>query len=319
MRGSDAGLGGEGILADPFVGRAPPPPPKRAFAPAAIAAAILSVLPLGSLAAIVIGLRGLRQTKLGTLRGRGLAIASIMLGVLFSVGYAGTGYYFGKAYFDGAKNAEARQERKWDRKQRERDEEERERQRQEEEARAALPPLVTAQPNAPPTVSGPTRVPASGTVPQQTQEQKVGDVTVVELGVKEPNLQQALTRELRTAKADNKEVMVMTTRGGCIPCAGFLSSVADARMQSVLSNVRLVVVGVEVFGEELIGLSYPVDTLAGFFLISADGQPRDGINGGEWDADIAQNIAPVMQPFLRGSYRTRKHPFSRPPQSGTVL
>src|SRR5262245_56588970 len=90
----------ENVLFDPYVGRAPPPPPRPKLAPAAIAAAVLALLPLGSLAAILVGVRGLRQTKRGTLRGRGLAIAAIVAGSIFSIGYAGAGVIAGMRFYD---------------------------------------------------------------------------------------------------------------------------------------------------------------------------------------------------------------------------
>ena len=46
----------------------------------------------------------------------------------------------------------------------------------------------------------------------------------------------------------------------------------------------------------------------------------DGINGGEWDDDIAINIAPVLGPFVRGTYAKRRSPWKKLPRpGGTVL
>lgn len=319
------GSGRDGFLFDPYVGRAPPPPPKRDLSPAAIAAAILAVLPIGSFAAVFVGIRGLKQTKLGTLRGRGLAIASIVVGLLFTLGYGGAAFYAGKTYFDQTRSDEARQKRKWERKQREHDEEERARKQREAEREAKADPNGTASPNGgPPSASAdPNKIPPQGTVPQQTIEAKIGVIPVVDLGVKETSLQQALAREVKAAQADKKEVVLMTTRGGCEPCAGFMASLPDSRMQEALANIRLVRADVEAFREDLEQLHVNTVTLAGFFLLTADGTPKDGINGGEWGADIAENIAPVINPFVRGRYTSRKNPFPPLPRgnggNGTFL
>lgn len=306
----------DGVLYDPYVHRAPPPPPKRALAPAALAAALLAALPIGSLAAIFVGIRGLNQTKLGTLRGRALAQGAIIAGVVFSLGYGGAGAYYGKTLYDDAKSSEARKDKQWERKQRERDEEKRD----AKDPRVALPDPSGAASGGPPGVKpGPTALPPSGAVPQQTTTANVGSVAVVELGVKEPSLQAALMREFKAAKDAGKQALVMTTRSTCVPCNGFMTSLPDPQMQEALADIRLVRVDVEVFGEDLTKLNFETAILAGFFLLTPDGQPRDGINGGEWAEDIAKNIAPVMKPFLRGEYRTRKHPFPKRQQGGTFL
>jgi hypothetical protein len=33
----------------------------------------------------------------------------------------------------------------------------------------------------------------------------------------------------------------------------------------------------------------------------------DLIDGGEWDADVPENIAPVLGAFVRGTYSNRRH------------
>jgi len=101
----------------------------------------------------------------------------------------------------------------------------------------------------------------------------------------------------------------MTTREGCEPCNGVMQSLADPKMQTALEKIRIVRVDVAVFGQELGQMHYEIDKIPGFFLVTPDGSPRDGINGGEWGQDVAANIAPVMGPFVRGEYKHRKQPF----------
>ena len=308
----------DGILYDPYVHKAPPPPPERALAPAAIAATLLAALPIGSIAAIFVGIRGLSQTKLGTLRGRGLAIGAIVAGVIFTLGYGAAGAYYGKAYYVDVESREARKERKWERKQREREADERN--TTGKDPQAGVAGSTPSPSGGPPGVStGPAPLPPSGAVPQQTTSANVGAIPVVEIGVKERSLQAALMREVKAAKDAGKQALVMTTRSSCVPCNGFMTSLPDPKMQEALSEIRLIRVDVEVFREDLEKLHFETAILAGFFLLTPDGQPRDGINGGEWDADIPQNIAPVMKPFVRGEYKTRKHPFPKRPQAGTFL
>lgn len=306
------------VLLDPYVGRAPPPPPKRPLSPAAVAAAFLAILPIGSLAAIAVGFRGLKQVKLGTVRGRGLALGAIIAGVIFTAAYGTAAAIVTKNYLDDTKAKQAREDRKWERKQREREEEEAAKRQKEAKA---TPPASSTSPS--PSSSARPTPPPTGTVPENTIETKVGDVLVIDMGFKEPSLKEALLREQKEAKAEGKEILVMTQRSGCGPCEGVMKSLPDPKMQAALAKIRLVRLDVEVFRDDLKELRFSTAFIPGFFLLHErnDGSPRDGINGGEWGDDIASNIAPVLEPFVRGQYKQRKKPFpveSTPP-TGTFL
>ena len=56
-----------------------------------------------------------------------------------------------------------------------------------------------------------------------------------------------------------------------------------------------------------------------FFLLAPGLSPRDGISGGEWDADVAPNIAPVLGAFVRGRYAERREAWRPVPGSGMAL
>ncbi len=279
------------------------------MAPAAVAAAVLAPLPIGSLAAVFVGFAGLRQTKSGTMRGRKLAIGSMIAGALLTVGYGVGGVLGGMHYAEEARAEEQQEQRRWDRKQREREEEER-----EQGAKAPEPP----KPQTPPRPSAPV-VPPQGTVPQTTEERTVGDVVVVEVGVKEPNLKQFLVAQQTLAKASGKEVMIMTTRSGCDPCNGVMNALPDPLMQQALGKVRLVRVDIEVFRQELERMGITTSVMPVFALLRADGSPRDAIDGGEWGEDIPANVAPVLGPFVKGELKNRKRVYKIQPPSGTFL
>ena len=80
--------------------------------------------------------------------------------------------------------------------------------------------------------------------------------------------------------------------------------------QEALADVRLVRIDLHVFRDELAGLKMATDLYPGFFLLGPDMRPRDGIHGGEWDEDIARNIAPVLSAFVKGKYTQRRQDWS---------
>jgi hypothetical protein len=291
-------------LADPYFGKKPPPPPKAPIAPAALTAFLLSWLPIGSIAAIPIGVLGLRQTRSRGVRGRGLAIAALSLGTLASLGYGAAGVYAGVSYVDDARrearSEEVRRERRV-----------RERTGDEDPGQVTQAPLVERVVPRP-------EAPKNGTVPKDTRTTDRGKVAVVEIGTNEKSLRDALLREIGRAKADRKQVMVMVSGAGCKPCAGVLASLDDPRMQDALEATRLVIVD-EVFSDDLDALKIPHEAYPSFALLAADATPRDVIDGGEWGDDVAANIAPVLGPFVRGDYKQRKKTWKPAPGGGIFL
>jgi Domain of unknown function (DUF4190) len=160
---------------------------------------------------------------------------------------------------------------------------------------------------------------AAPTVPRRTHVAREGGITVVDLGTATASLSEELARQRAEAAASGETVVVMTTAGRCDPCRGVDRALPDPRMQTALHKVRLLRVDVEIFQEDLEALRMPADRIPGFFLPAPDLTPRDGIDGGEWDEDIAANIARVLGPFVRGKYLERREPWRPVPGSGVTL
>jgi len=148
----------------------------------------------------------------------------------------------------------------------------------------------------------------------------VGHITVVDVALGVASLSNELRRQHAEATANGEKLLLETTATGCPQCQGIASSLPDPRMQSALDHVRLVRVDRDPFEEDLAELEIPSRPLPGFFLLDSDLRVTDAINGGEWDEDIAVNIAPVIGPFVRGTYAKRRAPWKKLPRpGGTVL
>lgn len=183
-------------------------------------------------------------------------------------------------------------------------------------------PLASGAPPSPspaPSTRASAREASTGNVPPDTSETKTGGITVVDIGFSESSLSAALQVQQRAAEANGQTLMVMTVNSNCEPCEGVFASLPDPRMQSALLAVRLVRVNIEVFQDELDKLRIQRVRWPGFFLLGPDLSPRDAIDGGEWDDDIAANIAPVLDPFVRGRYEKRRDKFRPLPPTGVAL
>ncbi len=161
-------------------------------------------------------------------------------------------------------------------------------------------------------------LPPTGTVPKDTATRKEGTVTIVEVGYAVGSFEKELQQQREEAEKAHEQFVLMVTIARCKPCEAFLAALKDPRMQVAMAGARLVRVDGEVFRKELEDLRYPLRGYPAFFLTQPDLLPRDGIDGGEWDEDIPENITPVMGPFLKGTYTKRRTEFRIAPRAGGV-
>lgn len=150
-------------------------------------------------------------------------------------------------------------------------------------------------------------------------ETLVGKVRVVDVGLDSTSLRRLLDAERGAAERQSERLLIFVAAPNCLPCNGVMLALADPRMQSALADVRILRLDAAVFGAELVALGIPVDTVPGFALLGPRLKPLDYVHGGEWDADVAENIAPVLSAFVRGKYAARRHRFQNERPDQTAL
>lgn len=171
------------------------------------------------------------------------------------------------------------------------------------------PPRVPAAPAPAPT--GGARAGAFEREPA-TKTTELGKITLVDPGADVSALIPLLDAQQRLAASEHQKLVVWVTTTDCTPCNGVSVALVHKRMQEALAGVRLVRVDAADFHVELVKLGIPIDVTPGFALLASDGSPADYVNGGEWDADVPENIAPVLGSFVRGSYKGRRNPWRGP-------
>jgi hypothetical protein len=135
---------------------------------------------------------------------------------------------------------------------------------------------------------------------------KVGKVDLIDLDRDLPSLSRELEAQRKAAATDGKKVLLWVVVDDCLPCNGVAASLHDLQMQTALERVRLVRVNAGDFGQDLTFLGIPVAKVPGFVILGDANRPLDYVNGGEWDEDIARNIAPVLGNFVLGRYEKRR-------------
>jgi hypothetical protein len=188
---------------------------------------------------------------------------------------------------------------------------------------APLPPAFVAPtplPPAPPTASAPSVDPNATTSREsRTQITRLGGVTVVDPGPRAARLTELLAAEQSKAKGEGQKLVVWITAPDCRPCTGVSVALASPVLQAALSGVRLLRLDAREYRLELSERGLTTEVLPGFALLGTTGQPVDYVNGGEWDEDIPENIAPILKKFVQGTYKARRNAWTGVPTPGDSL
>jgi hypothetical protein len=160
--------------------------------------------------------------------------------------------------------------------------------------------LEAAHPEAPRT-EAPLRVPvAAGT-------RSYGSLDVVDLestGV----LKTQLAEISKAASAKGRTVILQTYVRSSRECAEVAAALPDPRMQRALANVTLVRVDIDTFENELKTMRVDTESVPWFYRLDTSSHATDAISADEWDANTAENMAPVLGDFARGVVRSRRSP-----------
>ena len=172
-------------------------------------------------------------------------------------------------------------------------------------------PLPTAGPRAP----NPEQ-PGGKTPDAATRATTFGAVTLVDPGPGSGTLETVLREERARAEAERQKLLLWVSSPEFPSCNGVSVALRDPRLQRALAGVRIVRVNVNDYYVELSRLGVPVEVLPGFALLTPEGRPLDYVSGGEWDADVPENIAPVLGNFIHGRYVQRRSPWRGPTRDG---
>ena len=122
-------------------------------------------------------------------------------------------------------------------------------------------------------------------------------------------LKDQLIGEVTAAKTAGERVLMYEYAKGAIACVEFDRTLPDYEMQSALRSVRLVRVDVAEFTpSELSALGMGKPAYPWFYKLDASARPTDAISADEWDANTAENMAPVLGEFARGVLGSRRSP-----------
>ena len=152
-----------------------------------------------------------------------------------------------------------------------------------------------------PRTESPLRVPvAAGT-------RSYGTLDVVDLDSSRV-LKTQLAEITKAASTKGRTVILQTYVRSSRECAEVAAALPDARMQRALANVTLVRVDIDVFENELKTMRVDTESVPWFYKLDSGARATDAISADEWDANVPENMAPVLGNFARGALGARRSP-----------
>jgi hypothetical protein len=180
--------------------------------------------------------------------------------------------------------------------------------------RPAPPPVAAPSPPVPKPEAEAVEAPSASSLPLLPPN--VGKVTIVEASLADGPLEAQLLAQLADSAKAGERLVLWTVTTDCEPCDAVGRALPDARMQRALAHVRLFRADTSVFPRELQRLGISSDVVPGFTLLDPRAHALDHIHGGEWDADVPANIAPILDKFVHHGLTLRRHPWARPLREG---
>jgi len=168
-------------------------------------------------------------------------------------------------------------------------------------------PGFVAPPAPPPAKSGSRKREAKVSRARGTEVTAIGAIEVADIV---GDFDTELGSQRLAADAAGEALVLWVVVHDCKPCDGVAAALTSPLSQKALGKTRFVRVDRDEYQIELERLGVPTEKIPGFALLDARNHVRDFIHGGEWDADIAVNIAPILGKFVHGAYRQRRHPWS---------
>lgn len=153
----------------------------------------------------------------------------------------------------------------------------------------------------PPRAESPVSVPiAAGT-------RSYGTLDVVDLDGDKP-LKSQVPEIAKVAASRGRVVILQTYVRQSKECAEVATALPDVRMQKALANVTLIRADIDAFEAELKAMRVDTESVPWFYKLDGNARPTDAISADEWDANVAENMAPVLGDFAAGKQRPRKTP-----------
>jgi hypothetical protein len=130
-----------------------------------------------------------------------------------------------------------------------------------------------------------------------------GSLQVVDLDSSRP-LRTQLTEIVE--RAHGRTVILQTVARSSTACLAVAAALPDLRMQRALANVTLVHVEIDDYDRDLAAMKVETRSAPWFYKLDAKGAPTDAISADAWEANLPENMAPVLGKFVHRTAPKRR-------------
>jgi hypothetical protein len=141
---------------------------------------------------------------------------------------------------------------------------------------------------------------------------------LVDVGDDTPNFAQFVAQQASIAFENNQVCLLVTMIPKCPSCASLGYALVHSSLGKALGKVRIVRLDLDEFEEELRNLHLPIDRVPGFIRLDREGKVVDFLDAGEWSSNDPAEFAPIIEAFVHGRMKQRRHPWVRKPDSSAV-
>ena len=141
-----------------------------------------------------------------------------------------------------------------------------------------------------------------GGTAEATDTTSTKSFVVTEVKPNADDLETVLRTEVAKAKAQGLRPYVELWATWCKPCAAIKKSLDDPRMKAAFKGTYVVQLDIDAWGKKLTAAGFHSSAIPVFFTIDDEGKPTGRtIDGGAWEEDIPENMAPPLDRFFHGT------------------
>jgi hypothetical protein len=131
-------------------------------------------------------------------------------------------------------------------------------------------------------------------------EAPASPLALIEHTPKEGALGALLRTDAAQASAQGKKPYAYLSATWCAPCQALKHSFSDPRLVAALSGVYLIKLDVDAWAHALPQVGLDVKEIPAFVELDSSGRPTaHRIDGGAWDDDTVESMAPVLARFFK--------------------
>ncbi len=153
---------------------------------------------------------------------------------------------------------------------------------------------------------------------RKTESGRYGLIDLVNVGDDTLDFTEFIAQQASAAGENDQRCLLVTMLPRCPSCAAFGYALARTSLRHELGKIRIVRLDLDEFEDELRHLHLPIDRVPSFILLGRSGAIIDFLDAGEWNTNDPAEFAPILEEFVGGRFKRRRHHWVPNPESHSI-